>query len=135
MTCNRKRCPPASRNRSSYLWGNQWPPPPGAGNYSGEESAIADLGKIDGYRDPHPFTAPVGSFAPNKLGILDLGGNAYEWCEDFYDGKSGSRVFRGASWFSCEPDSLLSSSRCQYVPVNGYDIFGFRCVVVGGGER
>ena len=28
--------------------------------------------------------APVGSFPPNRYGIFDLGGNAWEWCSDRY---------------------------------------------------
>jgi formylglycine-generating enzyme required for sulfatase activity len=70
-----------------YPWGNQWPPPQGAENYNPSLKV-----------DNHEFTAPVGSYKPNQLGIFDLGGNVSEWCEDFYDGKSGRRVLRGGSW-------------------------------------
>ncbi len=30
-------------------------------------------------------TFPVASFPPNQLGIYDLSGNVWEWCEDWYD--------------------------------------------------
>ncbi len=59
-------------------------------------------------------THPVGSKAPNGLGIYDMSGNVWQWCEDTYDANaynkhqrnnpisnSGSslRVLRGGSWF------------------------------------
>jgi len=105
----------------------------GGGNYGGEERAKASIGKIDGYRDPHPFTAPVGSYNPNKLGLYDLGGNAYEWCEDQYS--SSSRVLRGACWDILYHEDLLSSNRNHNVPARRNDSVGFRVVVEGVGER
>ncbi len=35
--------------------------------------------------DGYEYTAPVGSFMPNGLGIYDMSGNVWEWCEDIYD--------------------------------------------------
>jgi formylglycine-generating enzyme required for sulfatase activity len=116
-----------------YSWGAGWPPPKGAGNYHAEEGAVSGLTKISGYRDDHPFTAPVGSYSPNKLGIYDLGGNAYEWCEDEYSWSS--RVLRGASWLSGGPGILLSSNRFNRDPAFRDYFIGFRVVVVGVGER
>lgn len=117
-----------------YPWGTRWPPPRGAGNYSGQESA-GSWTKIGGYQDDHAFTAPVGSCNPNRLGIFDLGGNVWEWCEESYDGKPGSRVLRGASWGLYGPDYLLSSYRGSVTATGRYDGVGFRIVLVGSGER
>jgi len=60
-------------------------------------------------------TAAIGSFSPNPLGLYDMTGNVYEWCQDTrhrsYEGapKDGSawiskkdqnfRINRGGSWF------------------------------------
>jgi formylglycine-generating enzyme required for sulfatase activity len=104
-----------------YPWGKEWPPPKGAGNYR-------QILKVDNFE----YTSPVGSFAVNKLGLHDMGGNAWEWCEDWYDPATKTdRVLRGASWDDFSPDYLLSSRRGD-APVSRGDDVGFRCVLVGG---
>ncbi len=104
-----------------YPWGKEWPPPKGAGNY------YKSL-KVDKFE----YTSPVGSFAVNKLGLHDMGGNVWEWCEDKYSPTNTYRVLRGASWVDDYPGSLLSSCRISLTPGGRYDIIGFRCVLVGG---
>jgi hypothetical protein len=120
----------------AFPWGNQWPPPRGAGSFGGEESGNGDPSGsqkvISGYRDDYPSTAPVGSFQPNRLGIFDLSGNVWEWCEDFYDGQSGGRVLRGGSWVSVVPDLLLSTRRLGVSPILRGDCTGFRVVLTTG---
>ena len=76
-------------------------------------------------------SAPV---AANRFGLFDLGGNAWEWCEDFYHGTSGARVLRGGSWYNYDSDLLLSSSRGDTADGNVIGI-GFRCVLVGVSSR
>ncbi len=108
------------RVRDRFPWGEEWQPPRGAGNY----------GAIEGSNDGFTTTAPAGSFAANSLGIFDLGGNVWEWCEDLY--KSGSRwgVLRGGSWGNKSRGELLTSYRNVVDRGERDVIYGFRCVLV-----
>ena len=90
-----------------------------------------DLGAIDSYEDGHATTAPVGTFPASASGLYDLGGNVWEWCEDFYDGQSGARVLRGGSWLNNVRGFLLSSNRNNNSADNRNDNIGFRLVLVG----
>jgi formylglycine-generating enzyme required for sulfatase activity len=116
-----------------FPWGRDWPPPPGAGNYSGEEAAGHETWKdqsiLTGYRDNFPHTAPVGSFAANRFGLFDLGGNAWEWCEDFFKPAQKSRVMRGASFNNGGRGGLFSAKRDSHPPEERKDSYGFRVVV------
>jgi hypothetical protein len=133
-----------------FPWGKQWPPPNDAGNYFGEESkkpaALAELKAagydpsdftvIEGFNDGNVFTTAVGSFRPNGLGIHDLGGNVWEWCQDEYEPGSALRVLRGGSWFEIGRDYMLSSSRYSFDPAaHRYEYIGFRAVVEAGSGR
>lgn len=114
-----------------YPWGDDWPPSDIAGNYAGKEARDADWiwTPIEGFRDKYPRTAPVGSFKANKFGIYDLGGNAWEWCEDFYSGTNGARVLRGASWDNSGEKTLSSACHLEYDPEIRIATVGFRVVV------
>ena len=98
----------------------EWPPTRGVGNYG--QSL-----KVDDYE----YTSPVGSFAANQFGLYDMGGNVWQWCEDFYSGNSGNRVLRGASWSYVTACNLLSSCRDDQAPDYRGGNFGFRPVPVG----
>jgi formylglycine-generating enzyme required for sulfatase activity len=89
---------------------------------------------IPGYQDPFPRTAPVGSFPANRHGLHDLGGNAWEWCEDEIRPGAGSHVLRGASWDMRDRLGLLASRRIYDLrPGSRYDFTGFRCVAAPSG--
>ena len=117
-----------------YPWGVAWPPPPGAGNYTGEETG-SDIA-IKGYNDGFPWTSPVGSFKPNQFGLYDMGGNVWQWCMDSWNEKSPAKVLRGASWYNgARKLSLLSSCRVHAAPDSSTDNYGFRIVRTSMGLR
>lgn len=120
-----------SRLPDVYPWGNQFPPPPGAGNFADLAALnyFTNWPHIDGYNDGFVTTSPVGSFKPNSPGLYDLAGNAMEWCEDAYDATGRQRVLRGGAWINCGPKSLLSSYREHTAPNRFSVATGFRCVL------
>ena len=116
-----------------YPWGSIWPPPPNAGNYSGEEVLGHEMKKdqtcLAGYRDAFIHTSPVGSFAANRFGLFDLGGNAWELCEDLWKNGESLGVIRGASFGSANRLGLLSCYRDSLAPDIRTSSVGFRVVL------
>ncbi|HOX59484.1 MAG TPA: SUMF1/EgtB/PvdO family nonheme iron enzyme [Candidatus Paceibacterota bacterium] len=102
----------------TYPWSANWPPPKDFGNYS------QDLGA-----DAYPFTAPTGAFPANTLGLYDLSGNVWEWCEDLYNEIGSWRVYRGGSFTRDTSASLASWGRAFGEPNERYVSRGFRVVL------
>lgn len=126
-----------------YPWGTGWPPPRGAGNYS-DQSRKAKTKFKEGcpcfdFDDGFPTTAPVMSFAPNKFGLYDMGGNAWEWVQDCDDGTTSTRTIRGASWTFANQNWMKSSHRRKPKATEGrsktwFGDFGFRIVLECKGD-
>ena len=118
-----------------FLWGKSWPPANNIGNYADVslKEGAPDRPVIEGYNDGYATTSPVMSYSPNKLGIYDLGGNLWEWCEDWYNSDQQGRVLRGGSWSSApEQNQLRTSYRFLLAPELRRWMAGFRCVLEAG---
>jgi formylglycine-generating enzyme required for sulfatase activity len=84
----------------------------------------------------------VGTKLPNQLGIFDMSGNVWEWCNDWYSSNyyetspeenptgpnTGSyRVLRGGSW-SSNAGYCRCANRDTYSPASSFNYLGFRLV-------
>jgi formylglycine-generating enzyme required for sulfatase activity len=73
-------------------------------------------------------THEVGGKMPNSLGLYDMSGNVWEWCQNIYDSYNPSgRVLRGGAW---DNDASIAavSNRNGYYPVSAGSGNGFRLV-------
>jgi formylglycine-generating enzyme required for sulfatase activity len=116
-----------------YPWGTIWPPPTGAGNYM-DTSVKTPFPHwkefIEGYDDGFATTSPVGSFPANTLGIHDLGGNVWEWCEDKFSPDSDKRTLRGAAFNVSNRFFLMATCRNAIEPTTHQGFpGGFRVVL------
>ena len=88
-------------------------------------------------------THPVGQKTPNGLGLYDMSGNVWEWCEDWYDenyyknsprenprgpDNGQYRLLRGGSWGDF-PWNVRASNRGGSVPTYRDGFSGFRLVL------
>jgi formylglycine-generating enzyme required for sulfatase activity len=128
-----------------YPWGNAAPGTNRYGNFADESAnrrrPLSSI--VTGYDDGYANMAPAGSFpaGASPYGCLDMAGNVWEWCNDWYDegyyGKStnndptgptdgSSRVVRGGGWIYSDA-GLRCASRSRSMPSDGGYCMGFRC--------
>ena len=85
-------------------------------------------------------THPVAWKAPNELGLYDMSGNVYEWCQDWYidsyyssspqtnptgPSSGSSRVTRGGSWYDGAGGCRVSC-RNWFITSMGINLIGLR---------
>lgn len=74
-------------------------------------------------------THPVKRLSANELGIYDMSGNVWEWCEDLYEPASSQRVLHGGSWNDIA-EGCRVWLRDSSDPVRRGIVFGFRLVLL-----
>lgn len=90
--------------------------------------------------DGHYYSSPAGGYAPNRFGLYDMIGNAWEWTEDCWNasyagapaegaawlaGDCAQRVSRGGSW-STVPRFARSATRHKNAANHRDNLTGFR---------
>ena len=118
-----------------FSWGKKFPPKSTdqAGNYADTKrhDRFPNDPFVSDYTDGFIVTAPVMSFKPNEQGLYDMGGNVWEWVQDWWNEKKALHVLRGGSWITSSPEEMRTSGRAtsDHPGISYYHAFGFRVVL------
>ena len=112
-----------------FPWGNEWDAGACANSVSWSLKGTKPVG-----------SCPAGA---SPYGCVDMAGNAWEWCADWYDeayygneapsrnppgpASGGYRVLRGGSWNCGDRGPFRCANRLLYRPGRRDDFGGFRC--------
>ncbi|MEM8529011.1 MAG: SUMF1/EgtB/PvdO family nonheme iron enzyme, partial [Bacteroidota bacterium] len=69
----------------------------------------------------------VGQKKPNELGLYDMSGNVWEWCEEVWDNDKQRRMRRGGSWSYPDKACRPSARNYTYASVRNANT-GFRII-------
>jgi len=109
-----------------YPWGNEW-----------------DATKVNTSESRLKRTTPIGSYPDgvSPYGCYDMGGNVYEWCEDWFHpdtyrhtplrnpigpAQGRRKVIRGGSWVARGEFAARCANRAAYEPIEAIHNVGFR---------
>ena len=140
-----KRLNKASKNKFVLPTEAQWEYAAKGRTKSFKYSGSNNPDKVAWYWDnSNRKTHKVGTKAPNGLGIYDMSGNVWEWCQDTYDKKAYSKhklynpiiklssvlqSVRGGGWFN-SPAGLRITNRIGSAPDVLDSLLGFRLCVI-----
>jgi len=130
-----------------YPWGNDWDRNK-CNNYT-TNSTVYRASRVNLLEGRG--TTPVGTFpdGASPYGCLDMSGNVWEWCNDWYDDDyykkslpdnprgaltGSSRVFRGGTWNSDAATGFRCAYRVGNTPGSSSYLYGFRVCVPAAGE-
>lgn len=104
-------------------------------NFYFDEPTNALTSELANYADTGlQRTCPVGLYKPNALGLYDMHGNVWEWCQDeVKDGNGESqRAIRGGGWFN-PSKSAWAAGRNSSTPSRMAKDIGLRLARVPSG--